>query len=152
MLYIERLRTLNENAAQKLVFEHLYTNLDVLDTKSSSLIQFVATLTTIYAGLIALRFSDLHRLMNEWVLNASLFSGAVCIFVAGILFLLVERVFWSPAEDIADPDTHARNLLEVRDHRTVQYRLGWLFSIGAYILLMITLIVAVVQYLVFGAF
>jgi hypothetical protein len=156
-IYISRLRTLNENPEQKLIFEHLYTNLDALDNKSNSLIQFAATLVTIYSGVIALRLYDLHTAVSTSerysfdLLDASLLGGAICIFIAGIAFLLVERVFWSSVEDIANPERHARNLLNVRDHRTVQYRIGWLFSIAAYFFLMLSLLIAVVKYVVWGA-
>ena len=154
--YISRLRTLNENPEQKLIFEHLYTNLDALDNKSNSLIQFAATLVTVYSGVIALRLYDLHTAIAVVahyrfdLLDASLLVGAACIFIAGISFLLVERVFWSSVEDIANPERHARNLLDVRDRRTVQYRIGWLFSIAAYFFLMLSLLVAVVKYVVWG--
>ncbi len=56
------------------------------------------------------------------------------------MLLWVARVHWSTTEDLADAQTHALRLLEVRKTRTIMYRIAWLLSVAGIAMLAVLLV------------
>ncbi|MGC2028678.1 MAG: hypothetical protein WA642_01520, partial [Steroidobacteraceae bacterium] len=50
-LYIERLGKIDAENPHKFSFEHLYGNLNILDTKANSIILFTSILAAVYLGV-----------------------------------------------------------------------------------------------------
>ena len=121
--YIENLESLRANEEQKYLFEHLYMNLDVLDNKTNSLIQFVSILVALQTATVA------YFITKKLQLELVFLIGVGFAYLAGILFLTVEQVRWLSDEDLADDKGHAFRLLKIRDKRTILYRIGWWLTV-----------------------
>jgi hypothetical protein len=128
--YIADLKRLEE--PQRFIFTHFYGNLDVLDNKTNSLIQFSSVLVAIHIAVIG--YAEGAEIALGW----SMILGAVSAFCAAILFLSIETVHWSSPEDIANEEEHALRLLTIRNRRTIQYRVGWQLSVLSTLLLAIS--------------
>jgi hypothetical protein len=139
--YIKNLRLLSGAEAQRYLFEHLYSNLDVLDNKTNSMIQFISVLLAVYTAAVGyFLVSDGRRILAlQPSLKGLLVAGVSLSFAAVLLFMTVERVHWSSVDDLEQPDVHAKRLVLRRNVRTMSYRIGWRFSLLAVILLLIIL-------------
>ena len=125
--YIQNLRLLEDRKTQRFLFDHLYMNLDVLDAKTNSLIQFVAILAAIQTWMVG--YMQEHKEMVPHVF----IIGAFLSYIAGFLFLWVKKVHWSSYSDLQNEDAHALRLLDVRNKRTVRYRIGWQLTVASLI-------------------
>jgi hypothetical protein len=143
--YLNDLRSLADH--RKFLFAHFYGNLDILDNKTNSLIQFSSVLTAIYIAIVGfvgdsekITFSTTavfwdgiawSRLTIGW----TLILGTLFSFLATILLLTVEKVHWSSPEDLSDEARHSMRLLDIRNKRTIRYRIGWQLSMYSVVLL-----------------
>ena len=117
--HINALRTMTESKEQKL-FEHLYTCLSILDTKSSSLLAFNSIISAVFAIFM---LATLPR--AQWII---LNIGMASILVSSLLLLLVVLIHWSPPEDLDDLGRYKLVLLKLRSSRTFKYHMAWTFS------------------------
>jgi len=140
--FIVRLLALNDSKDanrqnQKFLFDHFYMNLDVLDNKTNSIIQFVSVLMATNTASVAYFLSNDGKPFFEkhHDLIYLLIPSVVCSFLAVPLLLAVEKVHWFSYDDLDVLNVHARRLLDVRNKRTIRYRLAWWLSIGSLTLL-----------------
>jgi hypothetical protein len=143
--YLHDLRSLKDD--RKFVFTHFYTNLDILDNKTNSLIQFSSILTAIYIAIVGfvaqsikVNFSTAAVFWGDvaWsglTIGWTLTVGALFSFLASVVLLLVEYVHWSSPRDLSDEAGHSLHLLEIRNKRTIRYRIGWQLSMFSLLLL-----------------
>jgi hypothetical protein len=127
--YIAALKKLSGTGEQRFLFDHFYMNLGVLDGKVNSMIQFNSVMVALYAAVLA------YSLSFGGNIKYVLLVGIGMMTFAALNFLGVEKVHWSTPSDISDVDTHARRLLDIRDRRTVRYRVGWIFSFYSLLIL-----------------
>jgi hypothetical protein len=132
--YIKGMNDVGEDSHREFIFEHFYRNLDVLDRKTNAMFAFTSILVVVYAALVE------YRVQNR-VAEIGLIIGALLAFFAAIMFLFVETVHWSSPSDVSDTKLHARILLDVRDRRTICYRIGWTFSLFSLLMLFYTVVV-----------
>lgn len=146
-----RLADKGENR-QKFKFEHFYMNLDVLDGKTNSMIQFTSVIATIHTAIFGyireVKTISLKELVYplhgypeiNYALEFPVIAGAVLAFASSGFFLGVIKVHWSSPEELANKANHARRLLDVRNRRTIRYRIGWLLSAASTGLLLLTIV------------
>lgn len=103
------------------IFDHLYSCLSILDSKSSSLLAFNSIIIAVFAIFMT---GDLG--LSDW---AILNGGMVSILISSLLLLSVVWVHWSTTENLADLENHALILLTVRKRRTIKYRLAWYLAV-----------------------
>jgi hypothetical protein len=132
--YVEKMNDVVEAAHRKYIFEHFYRNLDVLDRKTNAMFAFTSILVVVYVALVEYRFHNRVAVLGSTI-------GALCAFFAAIMFLFVETVHWSSPLDVSDPQRHANILLNIRDRRTIWYRVGWIFSFVSLVILFYTVVV-----------
>jgi hypothetical protein len=118
--HIVALAHLTDTRAHKDIFDHLYGNLSILDSKSSSLLTFNSIICTVYAIFMAGTPSRV-----DWIL---VHLGMALILASSFLLLSVVRVHWSTTEHLRHPPKQMVILLEVRSERTIRYRLAWNLS------------------------
>jgi hypothetical protein len=145
--YLKDLRALDD--PRKFIFVHFYSNLDTLDNKTNSLIQFSSVLTAIYAALVGfvadsdkINFSTKVEFWEgvAWphlTIGWTLIVGALLAFWATVILLTIEKVHWSSPQDLSDEDGHAMRLLDIRNKRTIRYRIAWQLSMYSIFLLAI---------------
>jgi len=119
---------------QRALFDHLYENLNILDAKTSSLIQLNGLLITGYIFVVSGDF-DLDRD------SAPLFVlGLAYTVIALLLCLRVIWIHWSSRADLRDPDAHIRALIRIRSKRTIEFRRAWTFTAISIAAIVITVI------------
>jgi hypothetical protein len=147
--YLASLKSLEE--PRRFIFSHFYGNLDILDNKTNSLIQFSSVIIATYIAIIG--FVDGKKNISlqthvqiipgvSWLdfpIGLPLVIGAACSFLSTYLFLLIEKVHWSSPEDLANESMHALRLLDVRNKRTIRYRVGWRLSVISLLLLAVNI-------------
>lgn len=127
--YIANLRALRGRADQEYIFSHLYMNLDVLDNKTNSLVQLVAILAATQTAVLG------YFLQTKMDVRPVFVLGVLTAYVAAFFCLMVEKVHWSSYDDLANEDTHALRLLDVRNKRTIRYRIAWWLTLSSLIIL-----------------
>jgi len=133
--YIKGMNNVGEDSHRKFIFEHFYRNLDVLDRKTNAMFAFTSILVIVYVALVE------HRVQNPIAEIGIIFGiGAILAFFAAIMFLFVETVHWSSPSDVSDTQLHAKILLDVRDRRTICYRIGWTSSLISLLILFYTIV------------
>jgi hypothetical protein len=63
--------------------------------------------------------------------------GALFSFLATIILLTVEKVHWSSPQELSDESSHSMRLLDIRNKRTIRYRIAWQLSMYSIVLLAI---------------
>ena len=128
--HVKALGTMLSAQKHQAVFDHLYETLSILDSKSATLLQFNSVLIAVFAIYLQ---SNTFQWAWVWAL-----LGLIVVLVSSCLLLLVVWVHWSSTEEMErDPDLHAYNLMQVRQERTVSYRLAWNFSVASVLILLV---------------
>lgn len=123
--HIEALRQIRNQDAHQNLFDHLYSCLSILDSKSASLLQFNSIIIAVFT-LFLTRENSLGR-FGGFVVGV----GMAAVIMSSLLLLWVVWVHWSTTEDLEDVDNHAFNLLKVRISRTIKYRLAWYLAVAS---------------------
>lgn len=123
---LKRTAPSNERAVQQILFDHLYSNLNVLDSKTGSLIQLNGILMAAYTIVIG-PYDD--RLTLHTNARDLFFVGVAYATWALFRCLSVIWVHWSSTDNLRDPEQHMEKLILVRNARTIVYRRAWTFSI-----------------------
>lgn len=127
---------LSERELQKSLFTHLYENLNILDSKTNSLIQLNGTLVASY--VFTLSFTAMRMPKAE----TPAFVMGLCYAVAAILLCMrVIWVHWSSRADLRDPAAHMLALIRIRSQRTIEFRRAWTFTLIS----MLTLVVIILN-------
>jgi len=132
------LRSLQADRADWAVFTFLYENLSILDSKSTSLLQFNALILAVITIIVS---SVSAGPPWSWLLFA-LLPGIVSSFCC----LIVVWVQWTPAQSLIHDGDYDVRLLRLRCIRTCWYRVAWCFAILSLLAL------AIIITLVFHAF
>ena len=119
--HIESLTKVVLSEEQSDIFDHLYSCLSILDSKSSSMVSF----NSIIIAVLAI-FMTRTLTFPEW---AFVNLGMAFILVSALLLLSVVWVHWSTTQDMQNPQEHGHHLLQVRNSRTVRYRLAWYLAV-----------------------
>jgi hypothetical protein len=118
----------NKNNDHDEIFDFIYGNLSILDTKTASLLSFNAI------GLAVLTIFVTNA-TNPWIAWVY-YAGMVLLMASCVLCSVVVRVHWSTTDDLTHPEEHIISLLSVRRTRTMQYRLAWILAIFTIVLLL----------------
>jgi len=108
---------------QKSLFDHLYENLNVLDTKTGIVISLNGILVASYVFILAPGTNRISRADAGAFLLAVLYS-----VVAIMLCLRVIWVHWSSRVNLRDPASHMHALIRLRTRRTIGFRRAWTFT------------------------
>jgi hypothetical protein len=126
--HIEALKKLFEDEQDHRLFEHFYSTLTILDTKSSSLLVFNGILIAVFVVFVPTSLPWL-----DWVL---LISGMAFILASSVLLLLVVLVRWTSTPDLQKgTKPYSNRLLRVRNSRTRKYIWAWYCSFAAMVCL-----------------
>ena len=103
------------------IFNFLYDNLNIIDSKASSLLT--------YNSLIIAGIAIILSMKDKADLITFLYISAIFIFIISSIFCLkVAYLHWSSTTDLKDPTKHLDELLEVREKRSINYRFSWYLS------------------------
>ncbi len=119
--HIKALRSLVLAEEHRDIFEHLYECLSILDAKSSSLLSFNSIIIAVFAIFLTRPLSS-----AEWLLVN---GGMMTVLLSAFLLLSVVWVHWSSTPELNDAGEHGRRLLEIRNSRTVRYRISWYLAV-----------------------
>ena len=131
--HIDALKEIKDQDAHQKLFDHLYSCLSILDSKSASLLQFNSIIIAVFA-LFLTRENGLGLFGG-----ISVGVGMAAVIISSLLLLSVAWVHWSTTEDFKNADGHAFNLLKVRIARTIKYRLAWYLAVTSVISLSVFL-------------
>lgn len=115
---LERMGIASDYAAR---LSFLYDNLNILDSKASSLLTFNGVLL----AALAIWLNALPRNLFHLVLDLIF----VVLLVSCTLCLRIVWMYWVGSGDLDAPEDHAQSLVLRRDERTIFYRLAWWLSI-----------------------
>lgn len=118
--YLRTLKNLLSDKSQEVIFSHLYENLSILDSKSSSLLTFNAIIVAVFAIFASSHTGLFIRLFSTAGISLSLLSSSILMNVVW--------VHWSTSDHLLDARTHEITLLSVRRDRTIEYRKAWNLS------------------------
>ena len=103
------------------IFNFLYDNLNIIDSKASSLLT--------YNSLIIAGIAIILSMKEEADFITFLYISTIFIFIISSIFCLkVVYLHWSSTTDLRNPAKHLDELLEVREKRTINYRFSWYLS------------------------
>jgi hypothetical protein len=134
--HIQRLTVLLRDEEQRVLFDHLYENLSILDAKAASLLQFNSVLLAVFT-----------LFLTDKIHVVAFYIGAVGILVTLIsCYKLLEVVWvhWSTKDHMTTPENHGLKLLEVRKSRTIIYRTAWNYSKAAVVSLIVMVVLIVI--------
>ncbi len=132
-----------KTAQQKYVFDHMYENLNILDGKTNSILQF----NGILLAAVGIFLSDKLFTVSDFV-TMILYNTAITSLLSVMLCHLVIWVKWSGSAELSSNELQERRLLSVRDSRTIFYRRAWWLSfISVIFLLLLILFEATLQFL-----
>ncbi|HEY8004162.1 MAG TPA: hypothetical protein VIE16_08040 [Phenylobacterium sp.] len=117
---------------QKALFDHLYENLNVLDTKTGIVISLNGILIASYVFILAPGTNHISQADAAAFLLAVLYS-----VVAIMLCLRVIWVHWSSRANLRDPASHMHVLIWLRTRRTIDFRRAWTFTAVSLVALVI---------------
>jgi hypothetical protein len=108
---------------QRSLFEHLYDNLNVLDTKTGILISLNGILIASYVFILSPKDTQV------WNVDAPAFLLAVAYSTfAIVLCMTVIWVHWSSRTNFEHADEHMHALIKLRTRRTIEFRRAWTFT------------------------
>lgn len=113
------------------LFKFLYENLNIVDQKASSLLQYNSV---IFATIAIFYVFSTHNL----ILAMFYLYSMVLILISSILCLNVVWIHWSCTEDFANADNHIDRLIFIRDKRTKCYRFAWNLSLLSALIIVIS--------------
>jgi hypothetical protein len=117
---------IDEIQLQKYVFEHMYDNLTILDGKTAGILQFNGILLAAVGAFFA---DDFVKGSNANLAVILLYNAAFNALLSVIFCHRVIWVKWSGSAELSSRDSHQeRELLSVRNSRTIFYRRAWWFS------------------------
>jgi hypothetical protein len=113
---------------QSFELKHLYRELTILDGKAQSSILFTSILVLAYTPLRAhLGVSHLSENHFNWILDI----GALCSLVAVLLLMCVQKLYWPPLQAFTEGSL-SEELLNIRNRRTIFYRVAWLLTMMSF--------------------
>lgn len=126
--HLEALKRLQPEPKDMYAHDYLYACLSVLDSKAQVLLA--------YDGfLVAAASVVLTVLPGGTGSTALLVAALVASGLSGALSLMVVSVHWTDTYDLEHPGEIFPRLLEVRNQRTLSYRLSWAIAQIASLLL-----------------
>jgi hypothetical protein len=131
--HLKSLRELQPHEDDAFEHNYLYNCLSILDVKATALLQFDSILIAASSFVLASISKDITA-GSITVFAALVFSG-----LSSFCCLDVIWIHWTDTTEFHDSDRLFVRLLEVRNRRTVAYRLAWVVSLFA----MLTLIVGI---------
>jgi hypothetical protein len=111
--------------------EYLYGCLSILDTKASALLQY----DSIMLAATSLALASFPR--NITIGSILVFAALAISGLSAALCLNVIWIYWTETTEFANSANLFVRLLEVRNRRTVSYRIAWLLAYGAVALLIL---------------
>ena len=131
LLHVKQLIEVYESKHHSVLFDFLYSNLNILDSKASSLLSF---------NSITVAISSIYVVSQTDNISRSPFIVAVLLlFISCSFCMKIIWLHWSTSEDLMDMEEHAVVLLTVRYQRTVTYRAAWWLSILAITVLAVSI-------------
>ncbi len=114
------------------LFDFLYDNLNIVDSKTAALLQF----NGISLAIITIVFTLVHSI----ILKGFLIGVLLLATISSLISLKGIYLHWAGTNDFLDPDHYFEQLLQVRDERTLAYRRAWLLSVWSIALFCIAII------------
>lgn len=114
-------------------FEHdyLYACLSILDTKVQGLLTYVAILVGANTIVLA-QLSENITLGTTLIFTSLVFSAT-----SGMLCLYVIWVYWTDTAEFEESSELFAKLLQIRNRRTLSYRIGWITTNASTFLLVL---------------
>lgn len=133
--HIDTLKKVFKCTEHAKLFDFLYENLNILDSKASTLLSF-NSINIAIASIFLVSQKSLY-------LNLPFYFCIAFLIISCTLCLKIIWIHWSSTEDLQDTDKHIERLLEVRFGRTVSYRWSWCLSIISVIILLFSIPITV---------
>ncbi len=135
--HLSELKKILDNDYHYNIFNFLYDNLNIIDSKASSLLT--------YNSLIIAGITIILSMKDEIDLITFLYISTIFIFIISSIFCLkVVYLHWSSTTDLKNPDKHLDELLCVREIRSKNYRFSWYLSFWSTIFIGILIIYNVI--------
>lgn len=117
--HLDGLGRLQDQAVAWRKLSFLYENLNILDGKSASLLQFNA-ISLAFMALIAASESDL----TDRVTGLLVVAVTIAAF-SSLMGLVAARIWWARTTQMEDSEKLLLDLMRTRDRRTLAVRLAW---------------------------
>jgi hypothetical protein len=114
--------------------DYLYECLNILDNKAAALLQYDSIILA--AATLALAFSPNNSAIGTGLVVASLIISGL----SSISCLQVIWVYWTLSEEFNDPSEKFLKLMQVRNIRTVLYRVAWILAQVSVLILIVGVI------------
>jgi hypothetical protein len=133
--HLMALRQLQPREDDVFEHEHLYACLSVLDSKAIGLLSYDSIVVAATAVLLSI-FAKTFNAGSVLIFMALVLSG-----LAASLCLYVIWIFWTGTTDFENAQDLFVCLLEIRNRRTIAYRMAWVMSQAAMFFLIIGVLV-----------
>ena len=141
--HIDALKKLDDEPDHARLFDFLYQNLSILDSKASTLLSF----NSVVLAVVAIIMTG----TQNTGLNCFYFLSMLCLLVSCILCLCIVWIHWSTTDDMANIDQHASTLLKVRFKRTREYRIAWWLSLLSVLMLAVATLLRILFRCFYGS-
>jgi hypothetical protein len=115
---------------------YLYNCLTILDTKASALLQYDSIILA--AATLTLSFAGSKGSIGNYLITASLIISGI----SSVACLQVVWVYWTLTEEFNNLSDEFTSLMEVRNRRTLFYRIAWILAQMSAFILIVGIIVA----------
>lgn len=132
---IDALKEVHKNSEHTRLFEFLYENLNILDSKASTLLSFNSINIAIASIFLVSQ--------KSFYLNIPFYTCITFLIISCTFCLKIIWIHWSSTKDLKDTDEHITLLFKVRFDRTIFYRRSWWLSVISVIILLFSILITV---------
>ena len=134
--HIEALNKVRNNPIHSHHFDFLYENLNILDSKTATLLAF----NSIILAVVAIFQSGSQILAYTIIYSLCI----IILLVSCILCLQIVWIHWSTTEDLQNVESHCNNLFKVRYKRTIKYRIAWWLALSSLTAFLIVRVIEII--------
>ncbi|MGK7869393.1 hypothetical protein [Falsiroseomonas sp. E2-1-a20] len=144
--FMSREIRLKDDEKTKVLYDRLYADLSILDTKGGALLQFISLIVTVFSLILSPSIGQTGRvsipegLLERPYTQLFLVVGAAFAYASAAAAFVVIWVRWASSDDA--PERRARHIFRVRKVRTRAYRWACRLSLASLSCLVVHLALA----------
>jgi hypothetical protein len=132
--HLNTLKDFFDNNSNSNILNYIYEGLNILDTKAQSLLTFNSIILAILTFWI-----DRQKTIN--IITIFYYISFIFHLTSSILCLSISFLKWASTKDLQNPDETMVTLLNIREKRTIKYRIGLFLSIIAIIIVTLSKVI-----------